>query len=162
MWYSIHQYFSLLQSYLSTVKSHGTWKTFHYRQVFTIDKSKIVKNMFGGPENRFTIDKFECIIDLYSWSVISCVMNFLNLPMPAILLFVSKHKFSIQLNLSIVKSHGTWKFFHYRQVFTVDKSKIVKNMLGGPETLFTIDKFSLFTSFTNDKFNCRLNKIESI
>ena len=38
--------------------------------------------------------------------------------------------------------------------FTIDKSKIVKNMMGGPENLFTIDKFSLFTSFTNDKFNC--------
>ena len=27
-------------------------------------------------------------------------------------------------------------------------------MLGGPENFFTIDKFSLFISFTIDKFNC--------
>ena len=27
-------------------------------------------------------------------------------------------------------------------------------MLSGPENFFTIDKFSVFTSFTNDKFNC--------
>ena len=27
-------------------------------------------------------------------------------------------------------------------------------MLGGPENLLTIDKFSLNTSFTNDKLNC--------
>ena len=60
----------------------------------------------------------------------------------------------LQSNLSIVKSHRTWKFFHYRQVFTIDRSKIVKNTLGGPKQFSLLTSFSLFTSFTRDQFNC--------
>ena len=63
-------------------------------------------------------------------------------------LLLSQHQiYWLQWSLSMVKSHGTLKVHHYRQVFVIDKSKIVRNTLGEPKLffhywhVFDIDKF---------------------
>ena len=70
--------------------------------------------------------------------------------------FFCFQSFQLQSNLSIVKSHRMWNCFHYRQVSTIDKLKIVKNTLGGPEHFSLLAGFSLLTSFTNHKFDCSI------